>query len=106
MIHGYVPEDFFRTYLGKDNFFAVPIATILAIPMYTNASGILPVIQGFVTKGIPIGTALAFMMAVVGLSLPEAMLLKNVMTMKLIAIYFSAVGVSIIFLGYFYNLIL
>lgn len=79
LIHGYIPEGFFEQYLSKDNWFAVPIATILAVPMYSNASGILPVAQVLVAKGIPLGTAIAFMMGVVGLSLPEAMLLKKVM---------------------------
>lgn len=104
-IHGYIPEGFFQEYLGKDSLFALPISVIFAIPMYANAAGIVPVIQVFVAKGVPIGTALAFMMAVVGLSLPEAVLLKKVMTLKLIAIFFSTVGLSIILLGYFFNFI-
>lgn len=106
LIHGFVPTGYFEQYMGKENFFAVPISTILAIPMYSNASGVIPVIQSLVTKGVPIGTAMAFMMAVVGLSLPEALLLKKVMKLKLIAIYFSSVGISIILLGYFFNFIL
>ena len=81
LMHGYIPEGFFEQYMDKDNLFAVPIATILAVPMYSNASGILPVVQVLVAKGIPLGTAIAFMMGVVGLSLPEAMLLKKVMIM-------------------------
>ncbi|RLD74824.1 MAG: permease, partial [Bacteroidetes bacterium] len=91
LMHGYIPEGFFEQYMSKDNFFAVPIATILAVPMYSNASGILPIVQVLVTKGIPIGTAIAFMMGVVGLSLPEAMLLKKVMTFKLIGVFFAVV---------------
>lgn len=106
LMHGYIPEGFFEQYMDKDNLFAVPIATILAIPMYSNASGILPVVQVLVTKGIPLGTAIAFMMAVVGLSLPEAMLLKKVMTLKLIAIFFGVVTLCIILSGYVFNLIL
>lgn len=106
LIHGYTPEGFFEKYIDKDNLFAVPIATILAIPMYSNASGILPVVQVLVAKGVPLGTAIAFMMGVVGLSLPEAMLLKKVMTLRLIAIFFGVVAVSIIILGYFFNIIL
>jgi uncharacterized membrane protein YraQ (UPF0718 family) len=106
LIHGYVPEGFFDHYMSKDNLFAVPIATLIAIPMYSNASGILPVIQVLVSKGIPIGTALAFMMAVVGLSLPEAMLLKKVMTLKLIGIFFGVVAACIIISGYLFNIIL
>ena len=106
LMHGYIPEGFFEKYMAKDNLFAVPIATILAIPMYSNASGILPVVQVLVAKGIPLGTAIAFMMGVVGLSLPEAMLLKKVMTLKLIAIFFGVVTLCIIISGYLFNIIL
>ena len=106
LMHAYIPEGFFEKYMAKDNFFAVPIATILAVPMYSNASGILPVVQVLVSKGIPLGTAIAFMMGVVGLSIPEAMLLKKVMTLKLIAIFFGVVTLCIITSGYLFNLIL
>jgi uncharacterized membrane protein YraQ (UPF0718 family) len=104
LMHGYIPEGFFEKYMDKDNLFAVPIATLLAVPMYSNASGILPVVQVLVAKGIPLGTAIAFMMGVVGLSLPEAMLLKKVMTLKLIAIFFGVVTLCIIISGYVFNL--
>jgi uncharacterized membrane protein YraQ (UPF0718 family) len=106
LMHGYIPEGFFEKYMDKDNLFAVPIATILAVPMYSNASGILPIVQVLVAKGIPLGTAIAFMMGVVGLSLPEAMLLKKVMTLKLIAIFFGVVTLCIIISGYLFNLLL
>lgn len=106
LMHGYIPEGFFEKYMDKDNLFAVPIATILAVPMYSNASGILPVVQVLVAKGIPLGTAIAFMMGVVGLSLPEAMLLKKVMTLKLIAIFFGVVTLCIILSGYLFNILL
>jgi hypothetical protein len=106
LMHGYIPEGFFEKYMDKDNLFAVPIATILAVPMYSNASGILPIVQVLVAKGIPLGTAIAFMMGVVGLSLPEAMLLKKVMTLKLISIFFGVVTLCIIISGYVFNLIL
>lgn len=105
-MHGYVPEGFFETYIGKDTWYAVPLAVILGVPMYANAAGIVPIIQVFVAKGIPIGTSLAFMMAVVGLSIPEATLLKKVMTTKLIAIFFGVVTACIILSGYVFNLIL
>ena len=105
-MHGYVPEGFFETYIGKDTWYAVPLAVILGVPMYANAAGIVPVIQVFVAKGIPIGTSLAFMMAVVGLSIPEATLLKKVMTTKLIAIFFGVVTACIILSGYVFNAIL
>lgn len=106
LMHGYIPEGFFEKYMDKDNLLAVPIATILAVPMYSNAAGILPVVQVLVLKGIPLGTAIAFMMGVVGLSLPEAMLLKKVMTLKLIGIFFGVVTVCIIISGYLFNIIL
>ncbi|WP_264549612.1 permease [Flavobacterium sp. N2820] len=106
MMHGFIPTGFFETYISKDNPFAVPIAVILGIPMYSNAAGVLPIIQVFVQKGIPIGTAIAFMMAVVGLSIPEATMLKKVMTWKLIAIFFGVVAICIIISGYVFNLIL
>ncbi|MTI40883.1 permease [Fulvivirga lutimaris] len=106
LMHGYIPEGFFEKYMSKENLLAVPMATILAIPMYSNAAGILPVVQVLVAKGIPLGTAIAFMMGVVGLSLPEAMLLKKVMTMKLIATFFGVVAVCIIISGYLFNVIL
>ena len=105
LMHGYIPEGFFSQFMGKDNLFAVPAATILAVPMYSNASGILPVVEVLVNKGIPLGTAIAFMMGVVGLSLPEAMLLKKVMTWKLIGIFMSIVTICIILSGYIFNLI-
>jgi uncharacterized membrane protein YraQ (UPF0718 family) len=105
-MHGYVPENFFTGYLSADKWYAMPLAVILAVPMYANAAGIVPVIQVFVAKGVPLGTAIAFMMAVVGLSLPEAMLLKKVMKWKLIGIFFGTITVFIILLGYLFNLIL
>ena len=106
LMHGYIPEGFFEKYMNKDNLLAVPVATILAVPMYSNASGILPVVQVLVSKGIPIGTAIAFMMAVVGLSLPEAMLLKKVMTLRLIGTFFGVVTFCIIISGYVFNVVL
>jgi len=105
-MHGYVPENFFGQFLGGGEWWTVPLAVILAVPMYANAAGIVPVIQVFVAKGVPLGTAIAFMMGTVGLSIPEATLLKKVMTMKLIAIYFSVVTLFIIISGFIFNLIL
>jgi hypothetical protein len=102
-MHGYVPEDFFSGHLSPGKWYAVPLAVILAVPMYANAAGIVPVIQVFVAKGVPLGTAIAFMMAVVGLSLPEATLLKKVMKWKLIAIFFGTITSFIILLGYLFN---
>lgn len=105
-MHGFIPTGFFEQYISKDNPLAVPLAVILGVPMYSNAAGVLPIIQVFVAKGIPIGTAIAFMMAVVGLSIPEATLLKKVMTWKLIAIFFAVVTICIIISGYLFNIIL
>jgi len=105
-MHGYVPENFFGQYLGGGQWWTVPLAVILAVPMYANAAAIVPVIQVFVAKGVPLGTAIAFMMATVGLSIPEATLLKKVMTMKLIAIYFGIVTVFIILSGFLFNILL
>ena len=106
VMHGFVPENFFAGYLSSDKWYAVPMAVILAVPIYANAAGIVPVIQVFVIKGVPLGTAIAFMMAVVGLSLPEATLLKKVMTWELIGIFFGTISIFIILLGYLFNLLL
>lgn len=106
LMHGFIPTGFFEHYISKDNPFAVPIAVVLGVPMYSNAAGVLPIVQVFVQKGVPIGTAIAFMMAVVGLSIPEATLLKKVMTWKLIIIFFSVITFFIILSGYLFNWIL
>lgn len=105
-MHGYVPENFFAKYLGSGAWWTVPLAVIVAVPMYANAAGIVPIIQVFVAKGIPMGTAIAFMMATVGLSIPEATLLKKVMTLKLIGIFFGVIAICIVISGYLFNLIL
>lgn len=105
-MHGYVPDGFFEQYLAADKWYSVPLAVILAVPMYAGAAGIVPVIQVFVAKGVPLGTAIAFMMGVVGLSLPEATMLKKVMTWRLIGIFFGIVTIFIIISGYLFNIIL
>jgi len=102
-IHGYVPEGFFGKYLESAGFWGVPLATILAVPMYANASGVIPIIQSLVAKGVPLGTALAFMMAVVGLSFPEALILKKVLKWQLLATFFGVVTIGIILIGYLFN---
>ena len=89
--------------MSRDNWYAVPLSVMLAVPMYANAAGIVPVIEVFVAKGIPLGTAIAFMMAVVDLSLPEATLLKKEMTWRLIAVFFITVTLFIILSGYLFN---
>ncbi len=105
VIHGYVPEGFFEKYITKENPLAVPLAVILAVPLYSNASGVIPIIQSLVAKGIPLGTALAFMMATVGLSLPEALILKRVMKLPLLLTFFTVVALGMILIGYGFNLI-
>lgn len=104
LIHGYVPAGFFEKYITKDNLLAVPISTIVAIPLYANAVGVIPIMQSLVDKGIPLGTAMAFMMAVVGLSLPEALILKRVMKLKLLVYFFTVTAINIIIIGYLFNL--
>jgi uncharacterized membrane protein YraQ (UPF0718 family) len=105
LMHGFIPTGFFEQYITKENPFAVPIATLVGVPMYSNAAGVLPIMQVLVQKGIPIGTAIAFMMAVVGLSIPEGLLLKKVMTTKMLLIFFGVVTACIIISGYLFNLI-
>lgn len=106
LMHGFIPTDFFEQYISKDNPFAVPLAVLIGVPMYTNTAGILPIMEVLVQKGIPLGTAVAFSMAVVALSVPEALLLKKVMSGKMLAIFFSVVTLCIIISGYFFNIIL
>ena len=106
LMHGYIPTGFFEQYITKENPFAVPIAVLVGVPMYSNTAGILPIMQVLVEKGIPLGTVIAFSMAVVALSIPEAMLLKKIMTTKMLSIFFAVVTVCIIISGYVFNMIL
>lgn len=102
-IHGFVPQGFFEEYLQNAGWWSVPLATILAVPMYSNATGVIPIIQALVAKGVPLGTALAFMMGVVGLSLPEALILKKVLKWQLLVWFFGVVTIGIIVIGYLFN---
>ncbi len=104
-IHGWVPTDLLSRYGGKGNIFAVPAATLIAIPLYTDAAGIIPVAEALITKGVGIGTTMAFMMAAVALSLPEMLLLKKVIKIPLIATFVAIVGSGIIAVGYLFNAI-
>lgn len=106
VIHGYIPADFIASYAGADNPFAVIIAVIMGIPMYSNAAGVMPLVEVLTGKGMLLGTALSFMMAVTALSLPEAMILKRILHVKLIATFFAIVGLGIIAIGYIFNFIL
>jgi len=105
-IHGYIPADFLAQYAGSDKWYGVPLATLIGIPLYSNVAGVVPFISVLTEKGVAIGTTLAFMMAVTGLSLPEFLILKKVMKPKLIIIFASIVGLGIIFTGYLFNFIL
>ena len=102
-IHGYVPEDFMASIMGKDAWWSVPAAVAVGIPMYSNAAGIVPVVEALLGKGAALGTVLAFMMAVIALSLPEMIILRKVLKPKLIAVFIFVVGTGIIFTGYLFN---
>ncbi len=106
VIHGWAPEDFFARYAGADNPFAVLIAVLIGIPLYSNAAGILPLVDALYSKGLPMGTLLAFMMATVALSLPEMILLRRVLKPKLIAVFVGVTGIGIVGVGYLFNAIL
>lgn len=103
LIHGFIPIGFFEKYITADNLFSVPIATILAVPLYSNSMAVIPIMESLVGKGIPFGTAMAFMMAVVVLSLPEALILRKVMKKKLLLIFFGIVTINIVIIGYLFN---
>lgn len=105
-IHGYVPEDALASILGESAWWSVPAAVLIGIPLYSNAAGIVPIVGTLIEKGASVGTALAFMMSVIGLSLPEAVILKRVLKMPLLVTFFAVIAVAIIFTGYLFNLIL
>lgn len=102
-IHGYVPENFMASIMGKDAWWTVPVAVLIGIPMYSNAAGIIPVVQALLEKGAALGTALAFMMAVIALSLPEFIILRQVLKPRLIAVFAGVVGAGILIVGYLFN---
>ncbi len=104
-IHGYVPADFLAQYASADKWYAVPLATLVGIPLYSNAAGVMPIVSALFEKGVALGTVLAFMMAVTALSFPEFLILKKVMKPKLIMIFAGVVGLGIIFTGYLFNII-
>ena len=105
-IHGYVPEDYLADILGRGSWWAVPAGVVLGIPLYSNAAGIIPVVHALMGKGAALGTALAFMMSVVALSLPEMLILKRVIKTRLIAIFIGIVAFAIVLTGYLFNLII
>ncbi len=106
LFHGYAPEGILAKYAGKDNLFAVPIAVIIGIPLYSNVITMIPIVESLIEKGLPVGTALAFLMSVSGISLPEIIILKRVLKNKLIGVFVLTITVSIIFMGYLFNIIL
>jgi uncharacterized membrane protein YraQ (UPF0718 family) len=106
VMHGYIPNDFLVQYAGPNNPFAVPIAVLVGVPLYSNAAGVIPLVSVLVEKGMAMGTVLAFMMAVVGLSLPEAIILRKVLKPKLIAVYFGINALGIMAIGYLFNWVL
>ena len=105
-IHGYVPQDFMASFMGKGAWWSVPLAVLLGIPMYSNAAGIIPIVQALLGKGAALGTVLAFMMAVIGLSLPEMIILRKVLRLPLIATFAAVVGSGILVVGYLFNFLL
>jgi hypothetical protein len=105
-IHGYVPQDFLARWAGRDNPFAVPVAVALGVPLYSNAAGVIPIVQALTAKGMAMGTVLAFMMAVTALSLPEAVILSNVLKKPLLGTFFGIVAGAIMIVGYLFNAIL
>ena len=105
-IHGYVPENFLAGIMGKEAWWAVPVAVLIGVPMYSNAAGIIPVVQALLGKGAAFGTVLAFMMAVIAISTPEAIILRKVLKPRLIAVFMGVVTVGIIAVGYLFNIVL
>ena len=104
-IHGYVPEGLMASFMGKDAWWAVPVAVLMGVPMYSNAAGIIPIVEALLGKGAALGTVLAFMMAVIALSLPEAIILRKVLRPQLIVMFFGVVAIGIMTVGWLFNLV-
>ncbi|MGZ8251135.1 MAG: permease [Methylophilaceae bacterium] len=102
-IHGYVPQDFMASFMGKEAWWSVPLAVVIGIPMYSNAAGVIPVVQALLAKGAALGTVLAFMMSVIALSLPEMIILRKVLKVRLIVTFISVVATGILVVGYIFN---
>ena len=105
-IHGFVPQDFMASFMGKDAWWSVPASVVMGVPMYTNAAGIIPVVEALMGKGAALGTTLAFMMSVIALSLPEILILRKVLKMPLIATFVGVVATGILIVGYVFNAVL
>jgi len=104
-VHGYVPEDFMASFMGKSAWYSVPLSVLIGIPLYSNAAGIIPIVSALIEKGAALGTALAFMMSVIGLSLPEMIILRKVLKLPLIFTFIGVVGIGIIIVGFLFNYI-
>jgi uncharacterized membrane protein YraQ (UPF0718 family) len=104
-VHGYVPENFMASIMGKSAWWSVPLSVLIGIPLYSNAAGIVPIVQALISKGASLGTALAFMMSVIGLSLPEMIILRKVLKLPLILVFAGIVGIGIMIVGFLFNLI-
>jgi len=105
-IHGWVPQDFMASFMGKDAWWSVPLAVLIGVPMYTNAAGIIPIVQALLAKGAALGTVLAFMMSVIALSLPEMIILRKVLKVRLIATFAAVVATGILIVGFIFNALL
>ena len=106
LIHGYVPEEFMASFMGKEAWWSVPLAVLMGVPMYTNAAGVIPIVQALLAKGAALGTVLAFMMSVIALSLPEMIILRKVLKMRLIATFVGVVATGILLVGFVFNAVL
>jgi uncharacterized membrane protein YraQ (UPF0718 family) len=106
LIHGYMPEDFLGAIMGKHAWWSVPVAVLIGVPLYSSPAGVFPILQALLEKGAALGTALAFMMAVIGLSLPETILLRQVLRPRLIAVFLGIVAVGIMLVGFLFNAIM
>ncbi len=106
LIHGYVPQDFMASFMGKEAWWSVPLAVLIGVPVYTNAAGVIPIVQALLAKGAALGTVLAFMMSVIALSLPEMIILRKVLKVRLIVTFVSIVATGILLVGYVFNAVL
>jgi uncharacterized membrane protein YraQ (UPF0718 family) len=105
-IHGFVPAEFMARFMGKATWWSVPLAVLIGVPLYSNAAGVIPIVQALLGKGAALGTTLAFMMAVIGLSLPETIILRKVLKPRLIAVFIGVVALGIVLVGYLFNFIM
>lgn len=106
LIHGYVPENFMASFMGKGAWWSVPLAVLMGVPMYTNAAGVIPIVQALLAKGAVLGTVLAFMMSVIALSLPEMIILRKVLKLRLIATFVAVVATGILLVSFVFNAVL